>query len=131
MIDPLGLPFEGFDNLGRYRDQENGLAMDLSGDVVGVRDAAIQGAFNGPQELAQRLASSTQVRQCVATQWYRYGAGRVEQTEDLCSLGQAITAFESSGDNFEDLLVALVSSDSFRFRSEPAVPAADSEVAAP
>lgn len=131
LIDPLGLPFEGFDQLGRHRDQENGFDLDLSGGIVGVREAALQGDFNGPIELGQRLAGSTQVRDCVATQWYRYGSGRVEQDEDLCSLAQVIATFQNSGGNFGELMVALVSSDAFRYRSELGSPVVGAEVTAP
>jgi hypothetical protein len=128
LLDPLGLPFEDFDQLGRYRDQENGQELDLSGALNGVRDTTIEGDFDGPLELGARLAGSSQVQECIVTQWYRYGAGRVEQNEDLCSLAQVIANFKNSGGNFGELLVSLVASDAFRYRSE--VPVAAAEMAA-
>lgn len=118
LIDPIGLGFENFDQLGRYRTQENGLDVDASGDIVGVREEAIEGPFNGAVELGQRLAESVQVRQCLVTQWYRYGMGRVEQDADVCSMKSAFDQFVGSGGKMDDLLIGLVKSDAFRYRAE-------------
>ncbi len=115
LIDTLGLGFEEYDHLGRYRDNEYGIPVDASGSVVAVREDSIQGPFNGAVELAERLSESEQVKLCVATQWYRYGAGRVEQKVDLCSIAQAYENF-GEADNMQDLLVGLVLSDAFRLR---------------
>jgi Protein of unknown function (DUF1592)/Protein of unknown function (DUF1588)/Protein of unknown function (DUF1595)/Protein of unknown function (DUF1585)/Protein of unknown function (DUF1587) len=121
LIDGLGLPLEGFDNLGRVRTTENGLNLDLSGEVFATRDTSIVGTFNGPSELAKRLAASSQVESCLVTQLYRYGSGRVEATEDLCSLAQAGHTFHAAGGNFGEMMVAMAVSDAFRYRTETAV----------
>lgn len=118
LIDPLGLGFENFDHLGRYRANENGRPIDVSGAVVATREAEIVGAFDGAVQLSERLAGSTQVRDCVATQWYRYASGRIEDEADLCSLAQITQAFEHSGGDMIELLVAVTQSDAFRYRSE-------------
>jgi hypothetical protein len=118
LIDPIGLGFEEFDQLGRYRATENGLPVDASGEVVAVREDAIEGPFNGAAELGRRLGESVQVQQCVVTQWYRYGMGRVEQDADVCSMKSAFERFVASGGKMDELLVGLVTSDAFRYRSE-------------
>ena len=41
------------------------------------------------RELATKLAASDQVRDCVATQWFRFAAGRTEEDPDGCSLTDA------------------------------------------
>ena len=37
MMDPIGLAFESFDAIGQYRTTENGVTIDLSGEIVGSR----------------------------------------------------------------------------------------------
>jgi hypothetical protein len=118
LIDPIGLGFENFDHLGRFRDTENGLPVDASGTVAATREVAIQGDFNGALELAQVLGGSEQLRDCIVTQWYRYGSGRVEQEVDLCSMAQARAAFASRGGELKGLLLALATSDAFLYRSD-------------
>ena len=56
------------------------------------------------------------MRACVVKQWFRFGYGRAEQSEDSCSLAQATRAFEASGYNIRALLVALTQTDAFRYR---------------
>lgn len=126
LIDPIGLGFEQYDHLGRYRDQENGFPVDASGAVNVVREVKIQGPFNGAVELADRLSSSEQVKLCLATQWYRYALGRVEQTADLCSLQQISRKFGKSA-QMKDLLVGVALSDAFRARGVPAGASATEE----
>lgn len=116
LIDPIGLSFESFDQLGRYREVENGLPVDVSGGIVGVREDSLVGDVNGAWELSERLAQSAQVRQCLVTQWYRYGLGRVEQDEDVCSMKTAYDRFIESDGNMEQLLLGIVASDAFRYR---------------
>jgi hypothetical protein len=56
------------------------------------------------------------VRDCVATQWYRYAMGRMEEPADLCSLTTAKDRFRQSGGSFRELLLGIVLSDAFRYR---------------
>jgi hypothetical protein len=114
LIDGIGFGFEGYDALGVRRETENGLPVDESGSLVATDD--IDGDFVGAVELAQKLAGSEQVRECVARQWFRYAFGRVEMVADDCSLAMLDDAFAASGGNIRELLVAIVESDAFRHR---------------
>jgi hypothetical protein len=115
----MGLGLENYDELGRFRQDENGLALDVSGEIVRARDATLDGDFNGPAELAARLAGSGQTQACFVTQWYRYGMGRVEQAADLCSIRQIYDGLTTSGGDLKAVLLGLVTSDGFRYRSAP------------
>jgi hypothetical protein len=53
----------------------------------------------------------------MVTQWYRYGMGRVEQEADVCSLKAAFDRFNAADGSMADLLIGLVTSDAFRFRT--------------
>lgn len=119
LFDPIGLGLENYDELGRFRHDENGLPLDVSGEIVKARDATLDGEFTGAGELAARLARSSQTQACFVTQWYRYGMGRVEQAEDLCSIRQVYDAFAASGGDLKSVLIGLVLSDGFRYRSVP------------
>jgi hypothetical protein len=113
-MDPIGLPFENFDPLGRWRTHEGELPIDATGELKFTRDA------NGPVgdgiELVHRLARSDEVRQCYATQWFRYAHGRDVAWDDACHLHDLMKAFRASGWNIKELLVALTQTEAFRFR---------------
>lgn len=113
LMDPIGFGFEHFDGIGRYRDTEWGLEIDAAGELQGTD---IDGAFNGAIELAQRLASSDQVKACVASQWFRFGYGRFETDEDDCSVDEIHEAFAASGYDIKELIIALTRTDAFRYR---------------
>ena len=117
MMDPIGLAFEGFDAIGKYRTTENGVTIDVSGAIVGSAGGAIDGPFTGVRELATRLAGSDQVRDCVATQWFRYAAGRTEEVPDGCSLTTLQDAFGASGGDLGELVVAMTQTDAFWYRA--------------
>ena len=84
LMDPIGFGFEAYDGIGRFRASDGGRPVDASGEIVDTRDA--DGPFRGARELAERLAGSRDVRDCAATQWYRFAFGRLEGPGDACSL---------------------------------------------
>ncbi|MBL4683544.1 MAG: DUF1592 domain-containing protein [Nannocystaceae bacterium] len=114
LIDGIGLGFEGYDAIGAYRATENGPPVDQTGAVVG---SDVDGEFDGAVELANMLATSEDVRSCVARQWFRYAFGRIEDPQgDACSLEVLDAAFAESDYNVRELMVALVQTDAFRYR---------------
>lgn len=76
-FDPIGFGFESFDNVGRYRQNENGLAIDASGSIPHTEPGV---AFAGQEELASGLAELPEVHLCVSAQLKTYAFG----TEDAC-----------------------------------------------
>lgn len=116
LIDGVGFGFERYDQLGRYREIENDLPVDESGEIVASSEATLDGTFSGAVELAARIAASPRARDCLATNWYTYSFGRREQPEDACSLAQLKARFRSSGGDLKELLVGLTQTDSFLYR---------------
>jgi hypothetical protein len=116
LLDNVGFGLEAFDQLGRFRSDENGIPIDATGLMVDTGDPALDGPFDGALELTTKLAQSPRVQACVATQWFRYTMGRAEQQADSCSLEQVKAEFASADGNFRELLVSLATSDAFRFR---------------
>jgi hypothetical protein len=119
LMDPIGFGFENYDGMGRYRTSENGVPVDASGELTGTD---VDGAFTGVVGLAAKLAQSANVRECYATQWFRFAYGRGENTDDACSLATLKTRFASSGGNIKELLVALTQTDAFLYRPARGMP---------
>jgi hypothetical protein len=119
MMDPIGLGFENYDALGRWRTTENGKPVSGAGELFATD---VDGPFDGAVDLAQRLAGSGQVSDCVATQWFRFGYGRAETPADACSTAALKTAFAASGYNVRELLLALTQTDAFMLRKAGGAP---------
>lgn len=116
LIDPVGFGFENYDGVGAFRSAEGGKPVDASGSIFAARDERLSGPFNGVAELARRLADSRQVHDCVAAEWMRFAMGRGLGAGDACSLTQVQERFMASQGRFDDLLTAIVMSDTFRTR---------------
>jgi Protein of unknown function (DUF1588)/Protein of unknown function (DUF1592)/Protein of unknown function (DUF1595)/Protein of unknown function (DUF1585)/Protein of unknown function (DUF1587) len=114
MMDPIGIGFENYDAVGRYRTTENNLPVDASGEVVSGGETS--GTFTGAVELAKRLSTSPEVRACVQKQWFRFSLGRFEGPEDACTLASLNADFAASDFDVKKLLLSLVTSDAFRYR---------------
>lgn len=117
-MDPIGFAFENFDAIGQYRTTEGGRDIDATGEVVGSEELA--GAFVGVRPLAEKLAQSSAVQNCVATEWFRYASGRTENEGDTCSLSTLAEQFAASDGDLMELIVATTQTDAFWFRG-PAV----------
>jgi hypothetical protein len=117
LMDPIGLAFEHFDAMGRFRELDNGREIDATGEIHETTDPSLAGGFDGVAELAAKLAASEQVRNCVATQWFRFASGRLEANPDSCSLATMQTTFNTSNGDVIELVVAMTESDAFRFRA--------------
>ncbi len=117
LIDPLGFGFEHYDGVGAWRDTDAGKPVDASGEVVATMD--IDGEFDGAVELSHILAGSEQVRTCVARQWFSFGLGRTPAEDDSCSYDAIGAAFAASDYDIHELLVTMVTTDSFRYRRLP------------
>jgi hypothetical protein len=113
LMDPIGLGFENFDAVGRWRDSESGKPVDASGEIV---ESDVNGSFVGPAQLASKLADSGQVRDCLAKQWFRFGYGRSETPADQCSLETLKALYAAGGNDVRELMVALTQTDAFLYR---------------
>jgi hypothetical protein len=107
-MDPVGFALENIDAVGQWRDQENGVTIDASGD------SPLLGTFNGPVELGQKLAASDLAQACFAKRWVDFGYGRT--TDDAsCALQRIQQQFKAAGYNIQQLLVDLTQTDDFLY----------------
>lgn len=114
LMDPIGFGFESYDGIGKYRTEESGKAVDNKGQFVNTLD--LDGTFEGVPALAQKLAGSKQVSDCLVAQWFRFGYGRVEQPEDKCTVERLQKSFTAANKDARELLIQLALSDAFRYR---------------
>jgi hypothetical protein len=103
-IDGFGFGFEHFDAIGRYRGDDHGLPIDATGALTGTD---VDGAYDGAVELSAQLGASRTVRSCATRQWTRFAIGRPSEHGDTCLEGRIARAFEASGGDVRELLVAI------------------------
>jgi len=70
VINPLGFTLESFDAVGRYRDKDNGKAVDSTGSYLTREGNTV--AFGGSKELAKFLADSEEVQAAFAEQMFHH-----------------------------------------------------------
>ena len=117
LMDPIGFGFETFDQLGAFRSAEAGQPVDASGEIRGGGDA--EGAFSDTRGLVDRLAQSQTVRECMVRQWYRYSVAHLEDPDaEDPALTKALKKCRKDDCVLEDVVVELVTGDTFRFRAE-------------
>jgi hypothetical protein len=129
LIDPIGSGLEGFDNIGRHRDklllklqQERDsvtnqprppkdfeLPLDTNGFIQGVSSSK----FSTGAELGRILANEPTCQRCVVKQVFRFALGRHEEEGDQPHLDALFARFRSSGFQFRELMLALVTSPPF------------------
>ena len=144
-INPLGLPFEIYDDFGRYRTEERleypenlvtkvkdkgaphedlrdiykTLPVDPRGYLEGTGDDTLDGEVTDALDLIDRLAKSDRVRQSIIRHAFRYFLGRNETVFDSKTLIDADQAYVESGGSFDEVIVAILTSDSFIYRKPP------------
>lgn len=106
-MDPLGLPLENFDGIGRFRERENGAVIDASGTLDGV-------SFDGPVGLAVAVAEHPDLAGCLTERMFAYATGHAP-TRGEAGAVEALTAeFVASGHQVKALLAAIAVSPAFR-----------------
>lgn len=106
LMDPLGLPLESFDAIGKFRTTDNGLAVDPTSTFDGqpVADA---------RALGVAASQSATVAQCLVRKYYGYAVGHQDREADGKALNEVASAFKASGFKLRDLILAVVTNDAF------------------
>jgi hypothetical protein len=119
-MNPLGLTLEQYTHYGHFRNFELGRPVDTSGAITLTGIPAIEGSVASPVELIRRLARSEHVEQVFVRHAFRFFLGRNETLGDAKTLQEAHAAYKQSGGSLKELIVSLVSSDSFLLRATEA-----------
>jgi hypothetical protein len=140
-MNPLGEPFEVFDDWGRHRthvyfDEDGKIvhkrgeqfdrwladgkltsrAIDSNGEIRGSGDPEIDGEVEDAIEMLHRLGGSARARQSFIRHLFRYFMGRNEMLSDSRTLVEAEQSYLDNGGSFKALVVSLLTSDSFLLR---------------
>lgn len=111
-MDPLGMGFENFDAIGRWREQDEGKPVDASGDLPSGQ------SFVGPQQLISILRErKEQFSRTFAERLMVYGLGRGLEYYDKCAVDQVVKTMKDRGNTFSALVEGIVTSDPFLKRS--------------
>jgi Protein of unknown function (DUF1592)/Protein of unknown function (DUF1588)/Protein of unknown function (DUF1595)/Protein of unknown function (DUF1585)/Protein of unknown function (DUF1587) len=105
-IDPLGLPFEHYDLIGRWRNDDRGMPLDVTGNIDGT-------TFDGIPDMAQKLAVMPESRSCYMQQWFQFATGKLKGDADQAYMDWLSMKFTPDV-KLVDMVVNIVTSDTFR-----------------
>jgi mono/diheme cytochrome c family protein len=137
-MDDLGAPFEHVNHYGFLRATEpvvdleatkqaknkkakiyRDAPLDTTGFILHSGDPKLDGPVKDAPEMLRRMADSDRVRQVFIRHAFRYYLGRNETPGDAPTLQEADRAYVESGGSFKALVVSLLSSESFLYRTVP------------
>ncbi|QSQ28604.1 DUF1588 domain-containing protein [Pyxidicoccus parkwayensis] len=125
LMNPLGYPFEIYNHAGYLRTRDhaaNGGWMAPNGQstLSNMPDPGLDGPVRDAVELSEKLAASGHVKRCFIRHAFRYFMGRDENRSDACTLARMEQAYDDHQGSFKALLSALMTSDTWTTRREPA-----------
>lgn len=106
-MDPIGLGLENFDGLGGWRDSENGVVIDASGELDGV-------PFGDAWDLGQVLHDHPDTGPCLARTLFQYAGGHLVAAGETELLDWHAQGFAEAGYSVQFLIRDLVASPGFR-----------------
>jgi hypothetical protein len=105
IVDPLGLSLEHFDTAGAFRDTDNGVPIDASGELDGA-------AFDGAPGLGKAMHDNPGAAGCLVRRTLDYSLGRVETgSESRWRTDYLTRAFADDGYRFPALLRRIATSE--------------------
>jgi hypothetical protein len=117
-MNPLGMPFEAYNHVGRFRTSEKEKPTNTSGEISHTEVVGLDGKVKNARQMMERLAKSPRVRQSFLRHVFRYWMGRNELLSDSKTLIAMDKAYVDNNGSFKEVLVTLLTSDSFLFRKE-------------
>jgi hypothetical protein len=116
IFDPMGMALEHFDGIGRYRETENGLAIDARGTLEDGTE------FDGAVGLGTALRGYAPAIECLLRHFYRGANGRIDDIYAIekPQVDAMVASLNARNFVFRDLVADFVASDAFR--SAPALP---------
>lgn len=112
LMDPLGIGFENFDAIGRWRETDNGNAIDASGELASGEK------FNDSLELISLIQKRREkFLRTVTDRMLVYATGRGTEYFDRCAVDQCLDLMKQRNNRFSALVEAIVLSDPFLKRS--------------
>ena len=117
-MEPYGFALENYAGNGSWRSQENGIPLDVSGEINGKK-------FTNPAEFHKVLETrKDDFRHAVVRKVLSYALGRGIQGTDRPAIEQVVTRVGSEGDTFNSVILNVVKSFPFQNAKGGAVNAA-------
>jgi hypothetical protein len=108
LTDPIGLGMENFDGVGRFRDTENGYAIDASGTFD-------RTDFTDMSGLAVALRDHPKLTSCFARSLYGYATGQEVRSNEQALVDALDANFSSVDYDVLELMKLVVTSSGFRY----------------
>ena len=110
-MDPLGLGFEHFDAIGRWREKDGKHDIDAAGQLADGR------AFDGSTQLISLIeTSSAEVSRHFADKLLTYALGRGLEPYDFCAVDEIVDRAESQEYRVSAFVKAVATSQPFMRR---------------
>jgi len=109
VMDPIGFGMDYFDSAGLYRTKENGQPIDATGTL----DDGTK--FDGLAQLGSALRQEAVAGPCFVSKVYANALGRLAIDLDATAVANLAKQFATGGNHADQLLLDVISSDSFRF----------------
>jgi len=107
-MEPYGFALENYAGDGSWRSQENGIPIDVSGEINGTK-------FTTPAEFRQVLESrKDDFRHAVVRKVLSYALGRGIQGTDRPAIEQIVAQVKAEGDSFNSVIINVVKSFPFQ-----------------
>ncbi len=96
--------------MGLWRTQENGVTIDPSGTLP-LTGEMLKDAV----DMVNKVAANDMSQMCFASHWLEFAYGRTLGMGDECAAASVQVAFQKSGYNVKQMLVALTQTDEFLY----------------
>ena len=112
IVDPMGLALENFDGGGAFRTNENGAALDTTGELDRIK-------FTNGAELGRAVRENPATSACLVQRLSAYGLGQSPTKEQTAWVNALKETFAKDGYNVPALMRRLATSPEF-YRAVPA-----------
>jgi Protein of unknown function (DUF1588)/Protein of unknown function (DUF1592)/Protein of unknown function (DUF1595)/Protein of unknown function (DUF1587) len=113
-FDPIGFGFEHYDEGGRFRNDESGLAINSASRVPDPNDvSATLFSFAGQEDLVTGLADQAVIQQCIAAYMATYAFGSGE----ACIGASQVPALQAGSVGLADAFIQLAAEPHFTRRN--------------
>jgi Protein of unknown function (DUF1592)/Protein of unknown function (DUF1588)/Protein of unknown function (DUF1595)/Protein of unknown function (DUF1585) len=121
IMDPIGLSLENFDSSGGFRQAENGVPIDATGELDGI-------VFHDPAGLGRAVRDNPAATANLVNRLYSYAWGRTPERGEIAWVRYVWTDFVASGGKLPQLMRKIaMSEETYRLVPPRSLP----EVASP
>lgn len=109
---PFGLSFEHYDQLGTFREQQDGKTLDVTGMFPALGD--LTGTFVDSEDMLRKIVASNQGQLCFSKRFVSYLEGRdAHGVLDGCLISKARTQMVSNQFSLQSFMLELTQDPSF------------------